>query len=235
MLTPGSVFGQVIAWSAEHDLKNKLPTPEALELWTRHCPGLNVACVFGPASGNTFAVDIDVTDEDMSLQIADLADEILGYTPFRREGMAPKIALLYRHAADDVVPSTSRRIADTDHGVEILGAGKLLTVHGRHHKMGQYFKWLNAAESPLIVGPDVAPLVTSEQVSEFMAAVDARWKFQTAFTGAGGAVTWGNSEGIRVPQIRAEANVQRNASGLINGGREDYLRALVWQTVVVGC
>ncbi len=233
---PGSVFGEMIKWST---IRDQRPDAATLETWVRHCRGHNVACVFGPASGHTFAVDIDVTDERLSVEVSDLADEILGYTPFRREGMAPKIALIYRHAPDDVVPSVSRRLAGTEHGIEILGAGKLLTFHGLHHKTGSYFKWFSGSgggDHPLARGPEAVPLVTADQVKAFLAAVDARWKFATAYTGAsaGGAMVWGSSEGVRVPQLRADAELERGPDGRITGGREEYLRSLVWRTVVLG-
>src|SRR3546814_19557160 len=72
------------------------PSRETVALWSRHCATLNVAMVLGPGSGDTFALDIDVLDEALALRALELADDILGYTPFRRVGRAPKLALLFR-------------------------------------------------------------------------------------------------------------------------------------------
>jgi putative DNA primase/helicase len=194
---PGMVYGATIKVAEDHDLKHRLPTPKAMDDWNNSCATLNVACVFGSGSGNTFAIDIDVLDEQVASEIAAMADEKLGYSPLRREGRFPKIALIYRHAAgeenrvantsanlilpvpsEEEDPDGSRRkeIAEdeaTGEGrqIEIQGFGKQLTFAGRHHKTGCYFKWLD--QSPQMVGPEVAPLVTKEQVEAFMAEVIA--------------------------------------------------------------
>lgn len=244
---PGSVFGQRINWSKEHDLRNRLPTPDAIDLWCRHCPDLNVACVFGPASGDTFAIDIDVTDEEMSRQIAELADEILGRTPFRREGRAPKLALIYRQPGGvpangggaHRVGSLSRYFVDMqedgnaakgEHGLEVLADGRLLTLHGRHHKTGAYFKWMNAAQSPIILGPAAAPLVTADQVKAFVAAVEARFPFYApppvAYTAAGEV----NADGLLIPRKRAD--VVHDSSGRAVDGRWTWLKSIAWHAVL---
>jgi hypothetical protein len=173
---PGSVYGEMIRWGPDGlDLSNVRADPAIRTRWTLHCATLNVACVFGPASGNTFAVDIDVLDESISAEIVALTNDLLGYTPLRREGMAPKLALIYRHAPDDVLASRSRWLAAPDdsaseHGIEILGRGKVLTFHGRHHKTGCYYKWLD--QNPQVVGPDAAPLVTSADVEGLLKAIE---------------------------------------------------------------
>jgi hypothetical protein len=242
---PGKINGQAIRWAEDHDLKNKLPTPAALDLWCKHCATLNVACVFGPASGNSFAVDIDVTDEEMVAEIVALAEEILGPTRFRREGRAPKIALIYRHGPEekDRVPSLSRMFAEVDphgnasrseHGIEILGEGKLITFHGRHHKTGQYFKWLDA--NPLMDGPGAAPLVTPDQVQTFLEAVDARWRFHrgASFAADGATWQWDETNSMRVPKLALAAGGSawtEDSDGKVKDGREAYLSSLAYRTV----
>lgn len=242
---PGRVLNQTIKWREDHDLANRLPTQEALDLWCGHCATLNVACVFGPASGNTFAVDIDVLDPAAAAEIVDLADEILGYTPLRREGRAPKIALIYRHGPGDRerVPSVSRKFAVVDEagdahvgedGVEILGATKLITYHGRHHKTGTYFKWLDA--SPLMVGPQAAPEVTPDRVQTFLEAVDARFRFHRGASFSASAATWQWDEATKmmVPKLRLAAGGsawREGADGRVEDGREAYLSHLVFRTL----
>lgn len=242
---PGRVLNQTIKWREDHDLSNKLPTQEALDLWCGHCATLNVACVFGPASGNTFAIDIDAMDPAVAAEITDLADEILGYTPLRREGRAPKIALIYRHGPGerDRVPSLSRKFAAVDgageshvgeDGIEILGATKLITFHGRHHKTGTYFKWLDA--SPLLVGPSAAPEVSPERVQTFLEAVDARFRFHRGASFNAASVTWDWDEATRmmVPNLRLAAGGaawSEGPDGLVSDGREAYLTSLVFRTL----
>ena len=178
---PAKIDGEVIRWQKEHDLENRLPTAQAMKLWTGQAATHNAACVFGPASGNTFAIDIDILDVDMSVAVEDLAVKMLGETPLRRIGREPKMALIYRHEADDLVRSAAVRLAtpvgaedgDDSPLLEILGAGKSLTFYGNHHKTGRYFTW--AGEQPMYVGPEAAPLVTSAQVDAFVEAVIQRF------------------------------------------------------------
>jgi hypothetical protein len=243
---PGNVLGDIIKWAEEHDLKNKLPTLKNLKLWELHCSTLNAACVFGPASKNTFAIDIDVLDENMSNEIAGMADEILGYSPFRREGRVPKIALIYRRPEGDEnrIPSTSRFFSKLDengdsikseNGLEILGDGKLLTFYGKHHKTGQYFKWLD--KSPLVYGPEEAPIVTPEQVKDFLELVDATYRFHRGASFSAAAITWQWDEESKmlVPEVSLAAGGtawHENIDGKVDDGREAYLSNLVYRTVL---
>src|SRR3546814_1229237 len=95
--------------------------------------------VLGPGSGDRFALDIDVLDEALAWRAMELADDILGYTPFRRVGRAPKIALLFRSAPDDPAVNTSRKFVSRDDaggavngtaGIYILTQGQLITAFG---------------------------------------------------------------------------------------------------------
>ncbi len=220
---PGKLHGRVIRWSEEQDLANTPPTPDFLRDCALQCASHNVANVFGPASGNTFALDVDVMDAAMSDAIVGIAEDILGSTPFMRVGRAPKIALIYRHAPGDVVRSVSRRFANADgtpgeHGLEILGAGKLITMHGRHHKTGQYFKWVGSA-TPMFDGPQFAPEVTADEVCAFLAAVDARFPFAAApklpFSG------------FSLPTLMT----RKPGEAAATDGREQLLSQLVWSRV----
>ncbi len=217
---PGKLHGRVIRWSEEHDLAHTPPTPDFLRDCALQCASHNVACVFGPASCNTFAVDVDVLDAAMSDAIVGIAEDILGATPFMRVGRAPKIALIYRHAAGNTVRSVSKRLADEDgrpgeHGLEILSSGKLLTMHGRHHKTGQYFTWAGSA-NPLLDGPNLAPEVTSEEVTAFLAAVDARFPYAKA--------PMVPFAGFTLPALETRKSGEPAATD----GREKMLSDLVW-------
>ncbi|MFC4236100.1 bifunctional DNA primase/polymerase [Thalassospira xianhensis] len=241
---PGKVNGETIKWAEKHDLANKLPDSASLALWCSHCATLNVACVFGPASGNTFAIDIDVTDEAMSREITAIADEILGYTPLRREGRSPKIALIYRQKdASERIPSISRHFADisddgnankSDQGLEILSAGKLITFHGRHHVTGSYFKWLD--QSPLVLGPQDLPAVSEATVQTFLEAIDAKWRFHrgASFNAEGATWQWDETTKMHVPNLALAAGGSawvENSEGLVSDGREAYLSHLVYRMI----
>ena len=237
---PGTVNHEMIKWSTDHNLVNELPKPEALRDWIKQCSTLNVAVVFGPASGNTFAVDIDVTDPDLSQMVQDITIEHLGPTPFRRVGNAPKIAFIYRHAPDDPVDNTSRHFAAEDedknviaspHGLEVVASGKSLTFYGHHHKTGRYFKWLEA--NPLTSRPEDATLVTSEQVAKWLEAINEALPFYTNQGGDGenvqGVETWTREGKVARPQMKT-GNWPRNADGLVCDNREQYLTQLAFHT-----
>lgn len=208
---PGSVKQTVIAWKAAHHLHEKLPSADALRQWKMFCPSLNVAAVLGAGSGFAFAIDVDVLDEAASNRIRALAFEILGRTPLCRVGRAPKIALLYRHAPDDALLYARCVLQQTTesgetNGLEILCGGRPLTLLGRHHKTGNHFRWLDA--NPMLVGPEAAPLVTSDQVEQFLAAVDAEFPFvasPTAYAPGSEGCTWGAASGdIRIPRTEGD-------------------------------
>lgn len=224
---PGKVGGEVIRWQADHQLADRLPSPEALRDWTRWCSTLNVAVVMGPASGGALAVDIDVTDPDHACALTDLAWEVLGGTPFIREGMAPKLALIYR---GDGIRSETRHFDNPAHGaVEILAAGRPLTCHGHHHKTGRYFVWLD--QSPILVGPQAAPVVTQEQVDTFMRRAGELSPWRKPAT-AGGPVEWvAEAGGVAVPDLRSKAGAKwvLNDAGKVSDGREAFLHDLVFR------
>ena len=50
----------------------------------------------------------------MSAKVAALADMMLGQPPLRRKGRFPKLALIYRHAAEDKVANVSKHFSDAD-------------------------------------------------------------------------------------------------------------------------
>lgn len=242
---PCSIYGERIRWSAEFDLKNSRPSADVLKLWTRHAPAGNVACVFGPASGDTFAIDIDVKDPEFSGAVRDLAFEMLGETPFVRVGQAPKMALIYRQpeGGEKRVRSRSDMFAEmaddgkgnkvsvaSEHGIEILADGKLLTFHGVHHRTGGYFRWHPATTGALIQGPETAPLVTVEQVDAFMNAVAARWPLFKSQGYSGGPVSFGDVGGIRLPKL-SQGYKKHKESGLITDGREKLLADLAFMAV----
>src|SRR5690625_3565299 len=206
---PGRVRHQTISWQRDHALADRLPTREALETWKQHCGNLNVACVMGPGSGNVFSLDIDVLDEELCRRIASLADEMLGYTPFRRVGNHPKIALFYRSPEGEVMDSRQRFFVSYDesgepkrseHALEIVGKGKPMTFFGHHHRTGRYFHWLDA--NPASSPTGLAPVVAHQRLEEFISRIDQdirAFHRGASFSAEAGSWEWDEGREIYVP------------------------------------
>lgn len=245
---PGKVPGrhsrtEVIKWRENHRLDERLPTPEALEEWIRWCPALNVACVLGRGSGDAFSIDVDVLDELLSFDIRRLAEDILGPTPLRRVGNAPKVALFFRWA----VPEEAQKLQRTafkfrdesgrgrEQGLDILNYAKSVTIYGRHHKTGRNFSW--EAGTPLTTRPQDLPAVTAEDVQRFIDAVDVLHPFARGAGFQAGEVVleFDETTQLTVPRRRRSADGAANwvedADGKIADGREEYLRHLAWTIV----
>lgn len=240
---PGTVDGRMIKWSEDHKLATQLPTDAALDKWTAQCPSLNVAVVLGSASGNSLVLDVDIVEPELSRQVQELADKMFGYTPFRRIGNWPKIALVYRHDPDDEVPNRSPKFVpfdtpenpdNVDQGLEVISDGKPMTFYGKHHKTGRYFQWLDA--NPQFFGPEDAPLVTSEQINDFFDAVDSLRQFSksASFDGTMATWEWDEDAQINVPKIRSAAGAKdwtEDEDGKVVDGREAYLTRLAFRIV----
>jgi hypothetical protein len=156
-----------------------------------------------------------------------LAFEHFGYTPFIRVGLWPKRLLVYRKWLEVIQPrnrgreakvgapfiaSVSYKAANGD-GIEILSVGRQFTIHGFHHEAGQPYRWVGEA-NPLADRPRDAPLVTQKQVDAFLAAVNEIMPLTSPGTGRAG-------NGGNTPR-------HINADGLIDDGRENFLRDCIW-------
>lgn len=240
---PGRIGYELISWQRDHQLAERLPSADALELWKRHCAHLNVACVMGPGSGNIFSLDVDVTDEAISRRIVALADEVLGYTPLRRVGNRPKIALFYRSPEGEVMDSIQRHFMGhdeegnpkrSDHLLEVVGKGKPMTFFGRHHRTGRYFRWLDA--NPVSSPPDVAPVIAWDRLQEFLTRVDQDimpFHRGASFSAEASSWEWDESREIYVPgRMSGNHGVTpwvENEDGKVVDGREAYLTSLTFQ------
>lgn len=241
---PGTVGREMIKWSEDHQLSTRRPSPETLDIWCSHCSTLNVAVVLGPASGNTFVLDIDVVEEELSASIQEIAETMLGYTPLRRVGRWPKIALVYRHSSDDVIsgrsptfiPFESPENPDNTHQkLEVIGSGQAMTFYGKHHLTGRYFSWLDGP--PTMHAPESVPLVSSKQLNDFFDAVDSIRQFQrsASFESTGLTYEYDPDAKIHIPRIRTSANAAEwieNEDGIIIDGRENYLTSLAFRVLM---
>jgi hypothetical protein len=125
------------------------------------------ACI---RTGVVVGVDIDVTDEPLSLAIEAEALKILGPTP-SRIGNAPKRLMPYRTtkpSSKEKDDFTHLETGET-HAVEILGTGQQFVAEGIHPKTKQPYRW---ERGDLIeLGFEGLTEVTPEQVDEFLNAV----------------------------------------------------------------
>lgn len=241
---PGRVNDEMIKWSEDHDLANKLPDPDVLKVWMQQCAALNVAVVLGPASGNTFVIDIDVVEEELSQQVQELATRFLGDTPLKRVGRWPKMAFVYRHDPEDPIPSRTLHFVQSENAgneggdeqlVEIISTGKAMTFYGKHHKTGRYFRWIEGP--PHIHGPESVPVVTSSQLGDFLDAVDSVRPFSKSASFDLQSVSWEWDENAKVhkPRIRSHGAVSdwtENDEGKVSDGREAYLTRIALRTVL---
>ena len=241
---PGTCDGEMIKWSEHHDLANRKPRPAVLRKWAVQCAPLNVAVVLGPASGNTFVIDMDIVEEELSQQVQQLAVRYLGDTPLKRVGRWPKMAFVYRHAPEDEIPSRTLHFVRTEHPenpegdeqlVEIISSGKAMTFYGKHHKTGRYFNWIKGP--PHVHGPATAPLVTSAQLGDFLDAVDSIRPFSKSASFDLSTVSWEYDENAKVhkPRIRSHGTASdwtENEEGKVSDGREAYLTRLSMRTVL---
>nr|WP_250807979.1 bifunctional DNA primase/polymerase [Neorhizobium tomejilense] len=241
---PGLVDGEMIKWSETHDLANRRPSPKVLKKWKAQCATLNVAVVLGPASGHTFVLDMDIVEEELSQQVQQLAVQILGDTLLKRVGRWPKMAFVYRHAPEDEIPSRTLHFVKTDHPenpqgddqlVEIISTGKAMTFYGTHHKTGRYFRWINGS-TPVTVGPESVPLVTSAQLGDFLDAVDSIRPFSKSASFDMSSISWEWDENAKLhrPRIRSHGTASdwtENEDGKVSDGREAYLTRIAMRTV----
>jgi hypothetical protein len=183
------------------------------------------------ANRDYFGVDDDViSDSNLAHHIQALAFEHLGETPFIRVGRWPKRLLVYRKRKEviearnggraaaissPVIKSVSFKAANgSGDGGEILSAGRQFVIHGIHPNTGLPYHWIGEA-SPLDDTPKDAPLVVQQQVDAFLDAV--REIMPLVHAGSGRAGNGGDSER------------HVNADGLIDDGRESYLRDCIWR------
>jgi hypothetical protein len=128
-------------------------------------------------------LDIDVPVPALAECMERTAHGLLGTTPLRRVGRAPKVLLVYRTSVGLPKLETPELFlpAGTKVQVEVLGAGQQFVAYGIHPDTGQEYEWTNA-------GPDVVPLaelplVTEAELREFVAAAEAQLRAAGGLTG----------------------------------------------------
>jgi hypothetical protein len=142
-------------WARHCDRETK---PFEVDIWQRW-PG----CGVGIACGAVVGIDIDVLDAALSIQIAELAAQMLGDTPYWRVGRAPKRLLVYRAES----PFAGRK----RHPLELLARGQQFVAYAVHPDTGQPYAWpeANLLDVPL----DRLPAVDEAGCHAFL---DAAWQ-----------------------------------------------------------
>ncbi len=144
------------AWSDYPDWTRHAERPTSeheLDAW-RGWPdaGVGVAC------GQVVAVDIDITDPELALEIERLARERLGDTAALRIGRAPKRLLVYRAAE----PFAGVRRAP----IEVLGLGQQFVAHAIHPDTGRPYEWPEESLADIDIGD--LPVIDQTAVRAFL-------------------------------------------------------------------
>lgn len=125
------------------------------------------------------AVDIDVTDPDLSEKYADWCRDTLGLS-CERVGNAPKILFVYRAEDPHWGKSTSAWFADPadvdkpfkeihKQRIEVLGRGQQFVAYHTHPDTGKPYEWVDFFGGLTEFAANVLPVLTKEQVAEAVA------------------------------------------------------------------
>ena len=152
-----------------------------LEIWSRFPD-----CAIGLACGGVIGIDIDVLDDAAAHAIEVLAREMLGDTPAKRVGMAPKRALFYR--TEEPFGGMKR------HPLEIYGRGQQMVIYAIHPATGLPYQW--PGESLTEIDSSRIPLITQDMAKAFL---DRAWELVPAELRSGRLGGGGASPGSSPP------------------------------------
>lgn len=141
-------------WTA---LSLRMPHAAESIYWQWQYAKANIGLVLGPAS-ECMALDLDVDDGGVCLEVQDLAFRLLGETPLIRIGQPPRRLLIYR---GDLAP---RKL----HPIELLGTGNQAAIYGRHPRTRKPYLWLD--REPMDSTPADVPLMNEDQWQAFATA-----------------------------------------------------------------
>jgi hypothetical protein len=130
----------------------------------------------GIRCGALLGVDIDVPDAALARAVEDLAFALLGPTPLRRVGRAPKLLLAYQSLAAMAKAETPEFILPdgTKVQVEILAKGQQFVSHGTHPDTGHPYAW--TAQAPENTPLAAVPAVEPARIRAFLAACEATFR-----------------------------------------------------------
>ncbi len=182
------------AWSDYPDWTRhaeRSTTEHELEVW-RNWPDAGVGVVCGPV----VAIDIDITDPELALEIERLARARLGDTPALRIGRAPKRLLVYRAAE----PFAGIRRAP----LEVLGLGQQFVAHAVHPDTGRPYDWPEDSLADIDLGdlPAVDEVAVRAFLDEALALVPEQLKPVRLVAGGTGDVHHSRSQAGTLAAIR---------------------------------
>jgi hypothetical protein len=162
-IRPGAKAPMIDDWQAGHPVDHYLPQCASwgTGILTARCP----------------AVDLDVRDRELVRVLLELADEVLGPSPFR-VGAPPKALLPFSTAGpfDKVsgrwwaLPGDHwRDPAYSPHRIEVLGYGQQFVAYARHPR-GTFYRWRRGEpmDTPLLDLPEI----DAGQAEAFLAAAE---------------------------------------------------------------
>ena len=182
-------------------------TPDDVPTW-RASRSTGIICGTHRDGSHLMAVDIDILDAELALEVEHQALAVLGETPLLRIGCAPKRLLLYRCQ----FPAT--KLYFDEGGVELLSEGNQFVAFGMHPGTGRPYEWPTGFSPENVALSDV-PLVTPEQVRALIVWLSVR------LTPKDGAAPVGGHHDSP-PLIAGD-------DGLIRDGRERLMRDVVWK------
>ncbi len=212
---PAMVGGKMIKPMEDHELNLRAPTVAEMDLWVKECSRSNLSCFMGPGSGGAVAVDIDVYNAELSAKVQKIATDVFGPTPLHRVGSQPKVALIYRADTGDHLRNRQIKALNDGHGIDILTHGKSLTFYGIHYSTGRPYTW--PEDSPRIIKPSDLPIITENQIDEFLSKTSEIMPFVTRMVGE---------------NLQVDIAFTENSEGKIADGRNAWLQEWVYRRAI---
>ncbi len=125
----------------------------------------------GLKTGNLVAIDVDITDENVSRLVQERVSKIPNASyALARVGKWPKIMFFFRSAESGKKKLTPfYKINGENHRVEVMRAGQQVVAFGTHPETHKPYEWLG--DSPLDVEFDDLPEIEDSDIESFL--VDA--------------------------------------------------------------
>lgn len=141
-------------------------TADDAATWKRSA-STGIICGTQPDGSHLVAVDIDILDPVLALEIEEQCRAMLGENTLLRIGRAPKRLLLYRCT----FPATKLKYIEG--GVELLGEGNQFVAFGIHPDTRRPYAW-PTGDSPENTPLDAVPTTTPDRMAAFVRWLDRR-------------------------------------------------------------
>ena len=168
-----------------------------------------IICGTQADGSHLMAVDIDILDAELALEVEHQVQAILGETPLLRIGHAPKRLLLYR------CQFSSTKLRFVEGGVELLAEGNQFVAFGLHPDTRRPYEW-PTGHTPENAPLDTVPTTASEKVQAFLG-----W--------LGNRLTPLRPVDDQAEGRHGDQPIVTGADGLVRDGREVLLRDIVWR------